>query len=406
MESTQKRKKIVTLFSVGAAAVGVGAILLLSRTPRTVECVTVEAGIEKIDVKEFLEDKESNASFETDVKALPLDVPGEYEVQVKVENKVYESKLKVEDTTAPKAVTVEQKIWNDEKIEAKEFVKDIEDVSEVKVYYKEEPDFSKPGSYEVVIVLEDTSNNKTELTSKLLVMADTEAPEITGAANQTVYVDSKVAYKNGVTVKDNKDENIQLVVDSSAVNLKKPGSYEVVYSAKDAAGNTTYKKATITVKEKQSNVIDEDIVYNLADQILTKIIKEGMTQRQKARAIFDWIGDHLTYVNSSDKSSWIKGAYTGIKKGSGDCFTYYATAKAMLTRAGFQNRTVTRIGGGHYWNLVYVEGGWYHFDSSPRRKGDRFDCFLKTDAEVAEYSKSYRNYYNFDKSLHPATPVK
>ena len=132
-----------------------------------------------------------------------------------------------------------------------------------------------------------------------------------------------------------------------------------------------------------------------------------MTKLEKAEAIYRWIKKNVSYVGDSDKSDWIAEAYRAIKKGKGDCFTFFAISQAMLTRAGIDNMQVTRVGGKtqHFWNLVNCGDGWYHFDSCPNR--DHKETFMLTDAELDEFAKTRGSYYyNRDKSLYPATPEK
>ena len=59
----------------------------------------------------------------------------------------------------------------------------------------------------------------------------------------------------------------------------------------------------------------------------------------------------------------------------------------------------------HYWNLVKIDGNWYHFDSCPHYDYAPLESFLLTDAEVIDYStNAAEGYYSFDSSLYPATP--
>jgi len=209
-------------------------------------------------------------------------------------------------------------------------------------------------------------------------------------------------YKKGVSVTDNKDSDLTFQVDSTKVNLNKSGSYTVTYSAKDSSGNKAVKTATITVIPF---VVSDEMLYEKVDKILDKIVDEGMTKREIAYEIYLWVKGHVAYTGSSDKSDWKKGAYLGIEKGLGDCFTYYAVSEALLTRAGIDNMRVTRVGGRtqHFWNLIDCGDGWYHFDTCPNK--DKIDTFMLTDAQVEEYTKKRgNNYYNFDKSLYPRTP--
>lgn len=136
----------------------------------------------------------------------------------------------------------------------------------------------------------------------------------------------------------------------------------------------------------------------MADEILSGIIKEGMGEREKATAIYHWVDQNLRYSGFSPVGDWVGGAYDGMRKHHGDCYTYYATSAELLNRAGMQTIEVIRSSdNNHYWNLVKVDGEWYHFDPCPTRTGGVV-CLLK-DSEIAG-SRSHK----FDPSLYPPTP--
>ncbi len=144
-------------------------------------------------------------------------------------------------------------------------------------------------------------------------------------------------------------------------------------------------------------------------EILASIITEDMTKLEQLRAVFDFTRTSIAYTGDSDKSDWKDGAYSGLMRRRGDCFTYYAVSRAMLDALGFENLEVTRVGGptSHYWNLVNYNGGWYHFDATPRSsKMPSFVSFMFTDKEAADYTEQAgRNYYTFDGSLYPERAV-
>ena len=149
---------------------------------------------------------------------------------------------------------------------------------------------------------------------------------------------------------------------------------------------------------------DEEFEGLTAD-VLDRIDQDGMTQMEQARAVFDYVHDHIAYTGHSDKSDWKTGAYTGLTAGRGDCFTYYAVSRALLTALGIDNLAVERVGGEtrHFWNLVNCGGGWYHFDACPRSsKLPSFLSFMFTDQQAADFTaEAGRNYYDFDGSLLP-----
>lgn len=282
----------------------------------------------------------------------------------------------------------------------------------------------RPGTYR----LEYTSEEGAQPVEATLVVrpADREPPVITGAQDLTVVAGGSLSYRSGVTAKDNVDPSVTLQVDASQVNLTVPGRYPVIYSAVDSRGNEATVSITVTVTEPEeadleqvlqqagstalSDVTSED-VYALADRILASIINADMSQREKARAIFDYVHSAIRYVGTSEKNNWLMGAYVGLTQGRGDCFNYFAASKLLLTQAGIPNIDLERVGGNtdHYWQLVNVGDGYYHFDTCPHPNSYPLTCFLLTEAEVRAYTEQCasvrKNYYVYDYNACPVTVV-
>lgn len=258
---------------------------------------------------------------------------------------------------------------------------------------------------------------------------DTQPPVISGVKDLTVAVGESLSYRTGVTVTDNVDETVRLQVDSSGVNLSEPGEYQALYWAEDAAGNRAEVPVTVTVVAavtvddadtgatedvvESGNVeITQDGVNELADEILAEITTPGMSQREKALAIYNYVHNHIKYVSTSDKSSWLVGAYVGFTRGSGDCYNYFACSKALLTRAGIPNVDLTRVGGNsrHYWQLVDVGSGYYHFDACPHPNSYPLYSFLLTEEEVKAYTRQCssirKNYYVYDYDSCPVEVIQ
>lgn len=365
--------------------------------------VTVEAGSSvDITANDFISNNQYEVTLETDLKKLDISKPAIHEIKLIVDGKPVIAYLEVVDTVPPKAEVKNLEIWSGDKPEAMEFITNVINDTNVTAAFKNMPDFTLPGEQTVVIVIKDESGNSTELSAVLTVKEDKEAPVITGVTDKTVFIGDAVSYKKGVTVTDNRDDKITFTVDSSKVNLKKVGSYSVVYSAADKAGNKTEVSATISVEEL---LVTEEELAEMAADILKNITSAGMTQREIAYEIYRWTKGHIAYTGNSDKSDWRNEAYRGIKNAVGDCFTYFAVSKALLNKAGIENMDVTRVGGRtrHYWSLINCGDGWYHFDSCPNK--DHKETFMMTDAEVEAYTNQRgNNYYTFDKTKFPATP--
>lgn len=308
------------------------------------------------------------------------------------------------DHTPPAGQALNAQIWLGETIFPSKLVTNVTDNSSVKYSFKAPPDLSQIGQQEVIIILKDESGNKTEITSQLTIKKDDQAPVISGVADQRVFIGTAVLYKKNVTVTDNRDTDVKLEIDSSTVNLTKAGNYTVTYSATDSSGNKTEKTAVITVAAKTADDITEQDLNVYVDKILAEIIKPDMTELEKINVVYYWVFDHISYTGTSDKSSWIKSAYLSITKGSGDCYNYYTTIRALLTRAGFDVVSVERVPGTkthHYWNMVKYNGEYYHIDATPTLN-HKYVCMLRSDPEVEAYSKLNLRYYEYDKTKVPA----
>lgn len=240
--------------------------------------------------------------------------------------------------------------------------------------------------------------------------ADLEAPTLTGIHNFTVSQGDTISYMSGITATDDTDANPSITVDNSAVDLSRPGEYQIIYTATDASGKTTQEKATVTVMERQAGLVDLDTIYAAADVKLDKIIRENATMEQQIHDIYAWARIYLSYGGHSDRTDWRQTAYVMLTEGKGDCYGYWAVTKLLFERLEIPNIDVQKVKNftddtDHFWSLLSLDGGdtWYHFDSTPRA-GEGDDFCLVTDAFIDAYSDSHKGSHNRDKSLYPETP--
>ena len=329
---------------------------------------------------------------------------GTYETYLEGEFSTIPVEVLIEDTTPPILYMQDLTIFAGSRPEPISFVRTYSDYSSLTFAYKSEPDMETLGSRSVTIIATDAAGNKSEGTATLTVEKDTLPPVIYGVKDLTCYEGETLSYRSGVYAQDEHDGKLTVKVDASGVKTSTAGTYYVTYTATDKSGNTATLRAKVTVK-----AIDVYAVYAKADEVLADIITSGMTQREKARAIYDWCTSNLKYSTSTSHlmGYFSKAAYSGYIKHYGNCYTYYAVASSLLTRAGITNKMIQRndANNPHYWNLVNIDGNWYHFDTCPQPANHKIECFLLTDAEVAAYSKNeVTNYYSFNSKLYPATP--
>ncbi|MGN0506116.1 MAG: transglutaminase domain-containing protein [Lachnospiraceae bacterium] len=350
----------------------------------------------------FLTEEGGTISYVTDVAALDMNCLGETTVTLLADGIEVTSVLIVEDTTPPTAETKKVTTWLNKPKAAEEFIVSTKDKTEVTVSFVSEPDWSLEGEQNVSILLTDTSGNEAVCEAGLTIKRDTEKPTIS-VSNIDVVVGGTISYKKAVSYFDNIDakEEMTLTIDRDSVDINKVGSYTVTYTVTDCSGNSVSAEGKVNVLAEEPAWADEEKIHAKADEILASILTDGMTDKQKAKAIYTWIKSHIGYISHSEKGDYMRGAYEGLFKRQGDCFVYAATAKELLTRAGIKNMDIVKsaVNPSHYWNLVDVGDGWQHFDSTPRK--DKTEFFLMSDADLEAYSVAHKNSHIYDRSLYP-----
>ena len=172
----------------------------------------------------------------------------------------------------------------------------------------------------------------------------------------------------------------------------KAGAKVIPLGHEDFPENTT-KSKEVSKEEENS---ETKTVYDIADNILADLQCDNDVDT--ARAIFNWVHSHIYYQTVHGNPTYEEAAYMGFTRKTGDCYVYFSCAKMLLDRARIPNLMVKRypvVKNGHYWNLVQLNGEWYHCDATVFK--DHPDLyFMLTDEEIAD------SHHEFDSSLYPA----
>ncbi len=134
------------------------------------------------------------------------------------------------------------------------------------------------------------------------------------------------------------------------------------YTIKDWQINIRGNSQEVEVKILVSyyNSAKEDIyVYQRTKDILDKIILPSMNIHQKIKSISDYIAKNVYYDDYQERYS----AYDALK-GRSTCQGYALLTYLMLKETGIENQIISGQldGQSHAWNLVKVDGYWYHLD--------------------------------------------
>ncbi|TQR30585.1 DUF5050 domain-containing protein [Lysinibacillus sphaericus] len=193
------------------------------------------------------------------------------------------------------------------------------------------------------------------------------------------------------------------------------GHMESTAISADSMGNVTFKVKYLT------NQTQEAAVQKKVDQILKTIIKPSMkTEFEKVKAINDYIVSNTTYGTKTKASP--HSAYALLMEGQAVCQGYALTAYKMLEQAGFDVKYVVGTvnnNEAHAWNLVKIDGKWYHLDTTwndplPNRYGaSSYDYFLVTDAQLkkdhkwiaSNYPAATSTKYSYMQNVHFAYQV-
>lgn len=187
---------------------------------------------------------------------------GTYTIIYKYHGKEYPIKVNVKDTTPPSFDTVPVTIEAGIKIKPDKLVKNIKDATNTTVRFKEDYDFRDKGEYDVGVIVADAGGNETEKNVIVKVVKDEVPPKISNLQPLDIVEGGKLSLKKGVSVEDDHDPSPKLSVNSSNVDVNKPGSYKVSYTATDRSGNTVTLQRTVnivkpigTTKENKKKIV-------------------------------------------------------------------------------------------------------------------------------------------------------
>ena len=143
-------------------------------------------------------------------------------------------------------------------------------------------------------------------------------------------------------------------------------------------------------------------IYDAAQKVLKKVLKDGMSDYEKEVAIYEWVVDHVDYdwthqdrMKTTPRESFTP--YGGLVKHTAVCLGYATTFQLLMDLAGVECITVPGAAFSsqedHGWNMVKLNGEWYcvdvTWDANYREIGGKgveedWDYFNVTSSYMAE----------------------
>jgi len=403
-EDKQGNQDIAILMQLDDGTTRTENAVLTIREPVVTWELGTEADVKTLFGEEYADTKMSlNLSDITKV--------GSYDMTATIHGTELPFTLVAQDSVPPVVKLYDKlEFYVNQKLTAADFVESCEDLCPVEYHFSEEPSTMIQGTFHVQLVVTDSSGNSTTADADYSVSGDGEPPVISGVTDMKTVMGIPIGYLRGVTATDAHDGETEVTVtEPEGFSLRKAGDYTITFTSKDEAGNVATETATLTILPGLDDVerLSEDDVLRMGDYIISTIDHEGRTDREYLRMIYNYVQGHMVYHDNKHKYDWAYSAVDAIFQGYGDCRNYYGLSRLLLTCAGFENMMVEKPkpnehSNAHFWNLVRVDGAWYHFDTTPRF--NRSDFFLWTDAQMDAFSAKNNGCFERDRSLYPATP--
>lgn len=378
---------------------------------------------------DFIENLPKNAevSFVSDLSMIDVNVLGTTEIQIKVNNKTFNSSIRIVDTVAPVVTIRTASVEVGGSLEPASLIVSITDKTDTTVSFKKAPDFNTIGTQDVTVVVRDTSGNATETKTTLEVAFDLTAPII--EEQRQLYVQIGQAnpdYWANATATDAKSVIAAKTFNDDKVKLNRLGTYEVTLKATDSEGNEVSFTRSVKVVMESTYLTMQGLANpenNKADDfvtaVLAEIIKPDMTRNQKMRAVYNWLLNEISYQTDTSHDyatdSYNKMddyALIGFTKFKGHCFHYAAMAAELLDTLGLEITLVKGEGYSstavshfvlHYWVMLRIDGVNYHFDPLYeylyKVKAHKYiNFYLVKDADIYDIT------HRWDQSLYPTAP--
>lgn len=174
-----------------------------------------------------------------------------------------------------------------------------------------------------------------------------------------------------------------------------------IYAA-ESGGAVFQSKMPTAYQEKLENGINAALAG----------IKPTMSSLEKVKAVNEYLAKNVKYDMDGYKTRKITAqtasVYGALVNKKTTCSGYSCAFHLLMNRLGIPDALVASITMNHSWNMVWINGNWYHVDTTWDRK-DLYGCFMKSDTAIAKAGHGLgmkrAGHYGWE-SEHKATSTK
>lgn len=187
------------------------------------------------------------------------------------------------------------------------------------------------------------------------------------------------------------EARFELEGDSFTYTFNSEGKYFIEFRVMDDDGQFFTFQTRIYETYTQANESEPTTVAGKVNSIIASEITPGMSDYDRALVLHDWLIYHANY----DYTYTNYDADGVLLKGTGVCDSYARAYLMLCTAAGLECIYVSGTAGSgaqstwgdHGWNMVKIDGSWYHVDCTwddPGEGGyERHDYFLLGDESLS-----------------------
>lgn len=246
-----------------------------------------------------------------------------------------------------------------------------------------------------------------------IIVEDTKMPIMEGVSDKEVTVGDTIDLLDGIKATDEIDGELEVTIEGD-FDINKIGVYTLKATAKDKNENVVEQDFKVTVMEKKieqpktstsaktsSNTTTTtnnnktstntpstnttttstptssdptstqsgrlNLAKAEAKRVVSQIITPGMTDYDKANAIFRYLHSNVSLQtnqsNEAYKENYGNEAYAALVLKKAACSGFCKAVTLMCNEAGLQSQHINANQWTHQWNTVYVNGEWIILDA-------------------------------------------
>lgn len=290
------------------------------------------------------------------INEINLGGAGKYTLTVQSGSSVRNCSITIRDTLPPEVTLKPVSILPTQRCDMDDFIESVYDASgDVELELLTELPFGEEGNHTVYIKATDRNGLSCTVQTLLRIHKDITPPSVYGLTEIIITANTQDLpdYTRNVYAKDTTDGYTEVFYDASQVDLTTPGIYYVNYTSSDETGNVATRQRKVTVLPDYQNTakLVEDIAKSLT--------------ATDPESIRDFVRSNISYTASWGGEDPVAHGFT---KWHGNCYVHAACFQALLEYFGYESDIIWVTDKTHYWNIIKIDGVWYHMDSTPSRR--------------------------------------